>query len=131
MNSNTLYNLSMFFERTSDWHFPEITLTHRMLSLLFMINGERSLAEIYEKLNLTYDSLFRDLQQLHDLHLIRMANPAAAPKPVPKTESKKKTGYYRGTAIEETDFEDTHLEEEPQTASKVKKGRYRGATLDV
>lgn len=130
MSSNTPYNLSMFFERTSNWHFSEITLTHRMLSILFMINGERSLAEIYEKLNLTYDSLFRDLQQLHDLHLIRMANPAAAPKPVPKAEPKKKIGYYRGTAIE-TDFVDTHLEEELQTASRVKQGRYRGATLDV
>lgn len=111
MNSNTLYNLSMFFERTSNWHFSEITLTHRMLSILSMINGERSLAEIYEKLSLTYDSLFGDLQHLHDLHLIRMAKPVTIPKPVPKTAQKKKTGYYRGTAIE-TAFVDTHPEED-------------------
>jgi hypothetical protein len=40
MRSDDLYNLSMVFERTHGWHFSEVTLTHRMLCILALLNGK-------------------------------------------------------------------------------------------
>lgn len=100
MSPDKLYNLSMIFEKTTDWHFPEVTVTHRMIRILSMINGKHSLAEIYEKLDLTYEALFGDLQYLHDLRLIKTADPAN-PEQSGKAPSglKKKKGYYRGASF--------------------------------
>jgi hypothetical protein len=78
MTAEHLYNLAMVFEKTTGWNFDEVTLTHRMLLILAHINGKRSLANIYESLKLTYETLFSDLQHLHDLHLIKNCGPGGS-----------------------------------------------------
>ena len=66
MAASPAYNLSMLFERTANWDFGEVTMTHRMLRILALTDGKTSIAEICQTLDLTYDALFADLQKLHD-----------------------------------------------------------------
>ena len=93
MTENLPYNLSLVFERTSNWDFGEITVSYSMLRILSLIDGQRTIAEICESLNLTYDLLFSDIQRLHELHLIKIFVPLQRPVCIKK-------GYYRGAAFE-------------------------------
>jgi|GEM_PF-4028334 len=100
MTGDPSYNLSMIFARTSGWHFSDITITHRTILVLSHVNGKRSLAEIAETLNLPYDDLFSDLQQLHGMRLVKMAAPNPLGPPDPPRIKRIKQGCYRGASFQ-------------------------------
>ena len=94
------YNLSMVFDKTPEWDFDRIKITHRMLLILAHIDGLRTLAELEENLNLQYEDLFSDLQKLHGMQLIKIIPPQHEKQPTSSRVKKPRTGCYRGTYYE-------------------------------
>lgn len=66
------YNPSMVFDKTSEWDFDRIKITHRILLILTHIDGLRTPAELEEKLELPYDARFSGLQKWHGMQLIKI-----------------------------------------------------------
>lgn len=130
MTASPAYNLSMVFERTSNWDFGEVTMTHRMLRVLALTDGDTSVAEICQTLDMTYDALFSDLQKLHEMRLVRIQTPAAAKK---KATTRTRKGVFRGAAFEVSVNENgkTAPEAAENAPARVMKGVFRGATFDV
>ena len=131
MAASPSYNLSMVFERTSNWDFAEVTMTYRMLRILALTDGEACVAEICQTLDLTYDALFSDLQKLHEMHLVTIQAPAAPKKKAP---ARIKKGVFRGAAFEvSVDPHDADAPVDTQQMPPVKavKGVFRGAAFDV
>ena len=107
MMQNSAYNLSMVFEQTADWDFAEVTLTSRMIRTLAIVNGKTSVAQLCEALDETYADLFSDLQNLHELRLIKLAPPPATQQA--KKAPRIKRGYYRGAGFEVTVDENSNV----------------------
>lgn len=95
MSIFTQHSLSLVFERTADWQFDEITISMKMINVLSALDGQRSLAEVAQLLDMQGHEILSCIQRLHDLGLITAEKTTAKPEP-----HVKKMGTYRGGKID-------------------------------
>ncbi len=99
METKSRKNLSMIFQKTRDWNFGMITVTARALSVLALIDGRQSLAQIAEQLEISYEDLFMEIRHLHEFRLIKLAPAVVFEEQVSTPQTSR---LYRGNSYRVT-----------------------------